>query len=140
MQVLVASRETCWGMSLTAHTVVLMGSQYYDGKDHRYADYPIADVLQMMGRAGRPLKDNSSLLVFMCHSTKKDYYKKFLFEALPIESHLDHFLHDNFNAEIVTRTIENKQVRRSARAVDGPGRASVTNTGCAVRNNATHAR
>jgi pre-mRNA-splicing helicase BRR2 len=32
-----------------------------------------------------------------------------LYEALPVESHLDHFLHDNFNAEIVTKTIENKQ-------------------------------
>ena len=26
-----------------------------------------------------------------------------------MESHLDHFLHDHFNAEIVTKTIENKQ-------------------------------
>jgi len=26
-----------------------------------------------------------------------------------VQSHLDHFLHDHFNAEIVTRTIENKQ-------------------------------
>ena len=25
------------------------------------------------------------------------------------QSHLDHFLHDHFNAEIVTKTIENKQ-------------------------------
>jgi pre-mRNA-splicing helicase BRR2 len=111
VRVLVASRETCWGMALAAHTVVLMGSQYYDGKEHRYADYPIADVLQMVGRAGRPGKDVSSELVLLCHATKKEYYKKFLFEALPIESHLDHALHDNFNAEIVTRTIENKQAR-----------------------------
>ena len=26
-----------------------------------------------------------------------------------LQSHLDHCLHDHFNAEIVTRTIENKQ-------------------------------
>jgi pre-mRNA-splicing helicase BRR2 len=32
-----------------------------------------------------------------------------LYEPLPIESHLDHCLHDHFNAEIVTKTIENKQ-------------------------------
>jgi pre-mRNA-splicing helicase BRR2 len=32
-----------------------------------------------------------------------------LYEALPVESHLDHYLHDHFNAEIVTKTIENKQ-------------------------------
>jgi len=26
-----------------------------------------------------------------------------------VESHLDHYLHDHFNAEIVTKTVENKQ-------------------------------
>jgi pre-mRNA-splicing helicase BRR2 len=45
----------------------------------------------------------------MCQSSKKDFFKKFLFEPLPVESHLDHCLHDHFNAEIVTKTIENKQ-------------------------------
>ena len=33
----------------------------------------------------------------------------FQYEPLPIESHLDHFLHDHLNAEVVTKTIENKQ-------------------------------
>ena len=32
-----------------------------------------------------------------------------MLEALPVESHLDHFLHDHLNAEIVTKTVENKQ-------------------------------
>ncbi|KAH6602308.1 hypothetical protein BASA61_001261 [Batrachochytrium salamandrivorans] len=45
----------------------------------------------------------------MCQVVKKEFYKKFLHEALPVESHLDHFLHDHFNAEIVTKTIESKQ-------------------------------
>jgi replicative superfamily II helicase len=45
----------------------------------------------------------------MCHSPSKEYYKKFLFEPFPIESHLDHFLADHFCAEIVTKTVENKQ-------------------------------
>lgn len=29
--------------------------------------------------------------------------------SLQVESHLDHYLHDHFNAEIVTKTVENKQ-------------------------------
>jgi pre-mRNA-splicing helicase BRR2 len=37
-------------------------------------------------------------VVLMCAAPRKEYYKKFLFEPLPIESHLDHFLHDTFNA------------------------------------------
>lgn len=42
-------------------------------------------------------------------SSLQDFFKKFLYEPLPVESHLDHCMHDHFNAEIVTKTIENKQ-------------------------------
>ena len=46
----------------------------------------------------------------MCQQTRKDFYKKFLSEGLPIESHLPtHLLHDYFLAEIAVKTIENKQ-------------------------------
>ncbi|KAF9914159.1 DEIH-box ATPase [Lobosporangium transversale] len=109
IQVVIASRDTCWGIPLSSYMVVVMGTQFYDGKDHRYADYPTTDILQMMGRACRPDDDESSRCVLMCQANRKEFYKKFLFEALPVESHLDHFLHDHFNAEIATKTIENKQ-------------------------------
>ena len=45
----------------------------------------------------------------MCHTPRKEYYKKFLFEPFPVESHLDHFLHDHIVAEIVNKTITSKQ-------------------------------
>lgn len=38
--------------------------------------------------------------VLLCHAPRKEYYKKFLFEPLPVESHLDHYLHDTFVAEV----------------------------------------
>lgn len=109
-QVLIASRDTCWSMNhLTSHMVIIMGAQYFEGKEHRYVDYPVTDMLQMMGRANRPLIDQTGQCLLMCNSNKKEYYKKFIEEALPVESHLDHFLHDFFNAEISVETIENKQ-------------------------------
>ncbi|KAF7363545.1 U5 small nuclear ribonucleoprotein helicase [Mycena sanguinolenta] len=78
--------------------------------EHRYVDYPVMDVLQMMGRACRPMEDERSRCVLMCQQTRKEFYKKFLAEGLPIESHLPtHFLHDYFLAEIAVKTIENKQ-------------------------------
>jgi pre-mRNA-splicing helicase BRR2 len=90
--------------------VIIMGVQYYEGKEHRYIDYPVMDVLQMMGRACRPTEDERSRCVLMCQQTRKDFYKKFLAEGLPIESHLPtHLLHDYFLAEIAVKTIENKQ-------------------------------
>ena len=34
VQVLVASRNLSWGMNVAAHLVVIMDTQYYDGKTH----------------------------------------------------------------------------------------------------------
>ncbi|XP_014815291.1 PREDICTED: U5 small nuclear ribonucleoprotein 200 kDa helicase [Calidris pugnax] len=109
VQVMVASRSLCWGMNIAAHLVIIMDTQYYNGKIHAYVDYPIYDVLQMVGHANRPLQDDEGRCVIMCQGSKKDFFKKFLYEPLPVESHLDHCMHDHFNAEIVTKTIENKQ-------------------------------
>ncbi|KAK4703013.1 hypothetical protein P7C70_g3204, partial [Phenoliferia sp. Uapishka_3] len=109
IQVVVASKDTAWSIPLTAYMVIIMGVQTFEGKEHRYVDYPFTDVLQMMGRACRPSHDTSSRCVLMCQQVRKDFFKKFLNEGLPIESHLHLSLHDHFNAEIVTKTIENKQ-------------------------------
>ncbi len=90
--------------------VIIMGVQFYEGKEHRYIDYPFMDVLQMMGKACRPSEDESSRCVLICQQIRKGFYKKFLSEGLPIESHLPtHMLHDYFLAEIAVKTIENKQ-------------------------------
>ena len=35
VQVLVVSRSLCWGMSVSAHLVVIMDTQFYDGRGHR---------------------------------------------------------------------------------------------------------
>ncbi|KAH9979649.1 putative RNA helicase [Russula compacta] len=110
IQVLIASKETAWSLPVASYLVIIMGVQSYDGKEHRYVDYPVMDVLQMMGRACRPLEDERSRCVLMSQQTRKDFYKKFLAEGLPIESHLPtHLLHDYFLAEIAVKTIENKQ-------------------------------
>nr|GLL27460.1 DExH-box ATP-dependent RNA helicase DExH12-like [Ipomoea trifida] len=109
IQVCVMSSSMCWGVPLSAHLVVVMGTQYYDGRENAHTDYPVTDLLQMMGHASRPLLDNSGKCVILCHAPRKDYYKKFLFEAFPVESHLQHYLHDNLNAEVVSGVIQNKQ-------------------------------
>ncbi|KAJ1655811.1 Pre-mRNA-splicing helicase BRR2 [Dispira simplex] len=109
VRVLVASYETCWGLGLSVYLIVVMGTQYYEGREHRYVDYPMPIVLQMVGMACRPHQDDSGRCVLMCQTNKKEFYKKFLYEPLPVESHLDQALHDHFNAAVVTRTVENYQ-------------------------------
>lgn len=106
IQVLVASRDVCWELTSTAHVVIVMGTQYFDGREHRYLDYPLNEVLQMFGKSLRPAKDGRSRGVLMLAQAKRDYYKKFLNEALPVESHLYNHLHDAFVTEISTKMIE----------------------------------
>jgi pre-mRNA-splicing helicase BRR2 len=109
IQVVVVAREVCWSVRTYAHLVVVMGSEFYDGREHRYLNYPVTDVLQMLGRAGRPGTDAVGKAVILCHTPKKEFFKKFLHEPVPVESHLDHYLHDHISAEVVTKVIENKQ-------------------------------
>ncbi|KAJ4394740.1 Pre-mRNA-splicing helicase BRR2 [Gnomoniopsis smithogilvyi] len=106
IQVLVASRDTCWELDCTAHLIIVMGTQYFEGREHRYVDYPMTDVLQMFGKALRPSKDGRGRGVLMVPGVKREFYKKFLNEALPVESHLHSYLHDAFVTEISTRMIE----------------------------------
>jgi len=46
------------------------------------------DVLQMMGRAGRPQFDDQGVAVILVHDVKKHFYKKFIYEPFPVESRL----------------------------------------------------
>ena len=109
VQVMIVAHTMCWGMNESAKLTVIMGTDAYNGREHRYAEYSVADMLQMMGRASRPLEDDSGKCAIFCHTPQKEFYKKFLFEPLPVESHLDHYLHDHLNAEVMTKTIETKQ-------------------------------
>lgn len=106
IQVLVASRDTCWELTSTAHLVIVMGTQYFEGREHRYVDYPLSEVLQMFGKSLKPAKDGRGRGVLMVPAVKREYYKKFLNEALPVESHLHNYLHDAFVTEISTKMIE----------------------------------
>ncbi|KAJ1750776.1 Pre-mRNA splicing [Coemansia sp. RSA 990] len=110
IRVLVATRQSCYSLdSVHAHTVVIMGAERFCGREHRYVDYAMPDVLQMIGRASRPNIDSQARCVLMCMANKRELYKKFLYEPLPIESRLDAQLHDALNSEVAAKSIENKQ-------------------------------
>lgn len=111
IQVLIVPHSMAWELrssQIHSYMVVVMGTQFYDGKEHRYVDYQLADVFQMTKFANDP-SANAVKCVLMCHGSKKKFYAKFLYDPLPVESQLEHFLSDHINAEIVTKTIESKQ-------------------------------
>ncbi|XP_028968689.1 activating signal cointegrator 1 complex subunit 3 [Galendromus occidentalis] len=109
IQVLIATSTLAWGVNLPAHLVVVKGTEYFDAKVNRYSDYPITDVLQMIGRAGRPQFDTHGVAVVMVHDQKKKFYQKFLYEPFPVESSLLKVLPDHINAEIVAGTLTTTQ-------------------------------
>ncbi|XP_045506046.1 putative U5 small nuclear ribonucleoprotein 200 kDa helicase isoform X2 [Colias croceus] len=109
LQLCVVAAELAYAFAAHAHTVIVADTHVYNGKLHCYEQYPITTILQMLGRACRPLEDDHSVAVLMCAAHHKSFFTKLLNDCLPLESHLDHRLHDHMNAEIVTKTIENKQ-------------------------------
>lgn len=109
IQVLVCTSTLAWGVNLPAHLVIIKGTEYFDGKTKRYVDFPITDILQMMGRAGRPQYDQHGKAVILVHEPKKSFYKKFLYEPFPVESSLKDQLNNHINAEIVSGTICHKE-------------------------------
>ncbi len=105
IQVLIATATLAWGVNLPAHLVIVKGTEYFDGKLSRYVDYPVTDILQMMGRAGRPQFDTEAVAVIMCEESKKNFLKKFLYEPFPVESCLGNRMCETINAEVSIGTI-----------------------------------
>lgn len=85
--------------------MLFLGTEFFDGKLSRYVDFPVTDILQMMGRAGRPQFDKEGVAVIMCEESKKAFLKKFLYEPFPVESCLGERMCDTINAEISIGTI-----------------------------------
>lgn len=107
IQVLVCTSTLAWGVNFPAHLVIVKGTEYFDGKTCTYVDFPVTDVLQMMGRAGRPQFDDHGVACILVHEPKKTFYKKFLHEPFPVESSLHKQLHNHVNAEIAGGVIRN---------------------------------
>lgn len=109
IQVMVASKDTVWSLPVSAHLVLLLSLQTYEGREHRYVDYTLTDMLEMVGKCTVPGEDGHSRCMLFSQANRKNYFKKFLAEGLPLESRLAAYTQDFLNAEIVSRTIEDKQ-------------------------------
>ncbi|KAJ1951926.1 activating signal cointegrator 1 complex subunit 3, partial [Linderina pennispora] len=109
IQILVATSTLAWGVNLPAHLVILKGTEFFDAPSKGYVDFPITDVLQMIGRAGRPQFDDQAIARIFVTDTKKEFYKKFLHEPFPVESSLHKHLAEHINAEIAAGAIKSAQ-------------------------------
>jgi antiviral helicase SLH1 len=109
IQILVATSTLAWGVNLPAHLVVVKGTQFFDAKTEGYKDMDLTDVLQMLGRAGRPQFDTSGIARIFTQDVKKEFYKHFLHTGFPVESSLHQVLDNHLGAEISSGTVATKQ-------------------------------
>ena len=109
IQILVATSTLAWGVNLPAHLVVVKGTQYFDAKLEGYKDMDLTDVLQMLGRAGRPQFDTSGIARIFTQDAKKAFYKHFLHTGFPVESSLHNVLDNHLGAEVSAGVIGTKQ-------------------------------
>ncbi|CAN6668065.1 RQC trigger complex helicase Slh1p [Trichomonascus vanleenenianus] len=108
-QILIATSTLAWGVNLPAHLVIIKGTQFFDAKIDNYRDMDLTDVLQMMGRAGRPAFDTSGVAMVYTKESTKAFYKYFLNTGFPVESSLHKVLEDHLGAEISSGAIRSKQ-------------------------------
>ncbi|XP_030258654.1 probable ATP-dependent DNA helicase HFM1 isoform X4 [Sparus aurata] len=103
LPVLFTTRTLAMGVNLPAHLVVIKSTmQYVAGSCEEYSE---ADLLQMIGRAGRPQFDTSATAVIMTKMQTRDKYMKLMNGMEIIESSLHCHLVEHLNAEIVLQTI-----------------------------------
>ena len=107
LKVLFCTATLAWGVNLPAHTVIIKGTEVYNGNKGTFEDIGMLDVMQIFGRAGRPQFDTSGEGIIITSFKMLPRYLSLLNHALPIESSLSQNLADHLNAEIVLGTITN---------------------------------
>ena len=107
VQVLVSTATLAWGVNLPAHTVIIKGTQIYNPEKGGWDELSFQDVMQMMGRAGRPQFDTFGEGIIITQHSELQYYLSLFNQQLPIESQFVTKLADALNAEIILGTIQN---------------------------------
>ncbi|KAA6387640.1 MAG: putative U5 small nuclear ribonucleoprotein 200 kDa helicase [Streblomastix strix] len=103
--ILISTATLAWGVNLPAHMVVIKGTQVYSPELSSWIEISPMDIMQMMGRAGRPQFDKSGEGVLITSQKEMPYYLFAMNEMLPIESQMISRLTDAINAEVVLGNI-----------------------------------
>ncbi|XP_044530775.1 probable ATP-dependent DNA helicase HFM1 [Gracilinanus agilis] len=108
LPVLFTTSTLAMGVNLPAHLVVIKSTMHYVGG--MFEEYSETDILQMIGRAGRPQFDTTATAVIMTRLSTREKYEQMLTGTDTIESSLHRHLIEHLNAEIVLHTITDVNV------------------------------
>ncbi|RPD80369.1 P-loop containing nucleoside triphosphate hydrolase protein [Lentinus tigrinus ALCF2SS1-7] len=103
LKVLFATSTLAVGVNLPAHTVIIKGVKLY--QNNAWAEYSDLDVMQMIGRAGRPQFDKEGVAVIMCEQELEAKYRALAQGQTILESSLHISLAEHINSEIALGTI-----------------------------------
>ena len=104
IRVLFSTSTLAWGVNLPARCVVIRDTKYHDPLEGEVDMSPI-DVLQMLGRAGRPEYDDVGYAWVVCDGVDADRYRRLLHEGKPLESRLPEDLDAHLVAEVALGTV-----------------------------------
>jgi replicative superfamily II helicase len=104
VQLLFSTSTLAWGVNLPARCVVIRDTKLHDPLEGEVDMSPL-DVLQMLGRAGRPGYDDAGYAYVVCDSSDANMYRSLLRDGKPIQSRLAEDLAAHLNAEIALGTI-----------------------------------
>ncbi|GAB6860944.1 DEAD/DEAH box helicase [Haloplanus litoreus] len=103
--ILFSTSTLAWGVNLPARCVIVRDTKYHDPLEGEVDISPL-DLLQMLGRAGRPGYDDVGYGWVVCDRSDADRYRRLLREGTEIESHLAADLDAHLNAEIAMGTVD----------------------------------
>ncbi|KAI8023820.1 DExH-box ATP-dependent RNA helicase DExH12 [Camellia lanceoleosa] len=86
VQVLVSTATLAWGVNLLAHTMIIKGTQFYNPEKGAWTELSPLDVMQMLGRAGRPQYDSYGEGIIITGHSELQYYLSLMNQQLPIET------------------------------------------------------
>ena len=104
IQLLFSTSTLAWGVNLPARCVIIRDTKHHDPLEGEVDISPL-DVLQMLGRAGRPGYDDVGYGWVVCDRSEADKYRRLLREGKEIESRLAAEIESHLNAEIALGTI-----------------------------------
>lgn len=103
IKVLCSTSTLAVGVNLPAYLVVIKGTKIWSNT--QFEEYSELDVLQMMGRAGRPQFETQGKAVLMTNSDMLKRYEQLVKGNQKLESRLHLNLHENLVSEVHLKTI-----------------------------------
>ena len=99
------------GVNLPCHLVILKGTVGFS--NNMLTEYSDLEVMQMLGRAGRPQFEDTAVAVIMTKKDKKEHYDRMISGSDVLESSLHLSLIEHLNSEIGLQTVNSLDSAKS---------------------------